>query len=298
MKKELACAVRGICTAEESVPLSKMTSFGIGGEAALCAFPKNECEVAALLQAAHKFGERFAVLGNMTNILASDEGFDGLVIVTRGLCDIFYDGERVTAGAGASVSALARDTAERGLSGFEFAYGIPGSVGGGIYMNAGAYGGTFSDVVASVRAYDAETEEIVEYSTEECGFGNRLSRFSSSGEIILSATFALRKGNREEILAKMRENMRARKEKQPLELPSAGSVFKRPEGNYAGALIERAGLKGYCIGGAKISEKHAGFIVNVGGATENDVARLIEYIKEKVYGEFGVVLEQEIINLR
>ena len=295
MKKEFIEGVKALCAAEENVPLSKMTSFGIGGNAALLASPENETELWEIFRLIRAFDEKYTVLGNMTNILAPDEGYGGIIISARGLDDISFDGIRGFAGAGTGLTGLALSAAKKGLSGLEFAFGIPGSVGGGIYMNAGAYGGEMADIVSSVRVYSPEKDEFIEYSAEECKFGKRRSRFCGSGEIIVSAAFSLTHGDENEISDKMNENMKSRREKQPLEYPSAGSVFKRPEGYFAGALIEGAGLKGCRIGGAQVSELHAGFIINAGGATERDVKTLIEHITATVYEKYGVTLEREII---
>lgn len=297
MDKGFIGAARSICPCAENVPLCEKSSFRIGGAARLCAFPKSEDELMTLAAAARGEGVRYAVLGNMTNVLAPDDGYDGLIIFTTSLCDVRFDGDTVTAESGAPITSLAFSAGKRCLSGLEFAYGIPGTVGGAIFMNAGAYGGEMKSVVRSVRAYSATDGRVREYTAEECEFGYRESRFRRGGEIILSAEMTLVPGNADEIGAVMRKNMDARKEKQPLDRPSAGSTFKRPEGYFAGKLIEDAGLKGYRIGGAAVSEKHAGFIVNEGGATERDVSALTEYIKAKVYENSGVKLEEEIIHL-
>lgn len=297
MNKSFIETVRAISACAENVPLCEKSSFRIGGAARLCAFPKCEAELVSLAAAAREKDVAFEVLGNMTNVLAPDSGYDGLLIFTTSMCDMRFDGSTVTAECGTPITPLAFSAGKKGLSGLEFAYGIPGTVGGAIFMNAGAYGGEMKDVVASVRSFSKTSGEIREYSSEECGFRYRGSRFREGGEIIISAAMVLAPGDPDEIGAVMKKNMDARKEKQPLDRPSAGSTFKRPEGYFAGKLIEDAGLKGYRIGGAAVSEKHAGFVVNEGGATERDVSALVEYIKKKVFENSGVTLEEEIIHL-
>ena len=298
MDKNFVNAVGEICKTLENVPLSEKSSFRIGGNAALCAFPSNENELIDAVSFCESNGVKYSVLGNMTNVLAPDDGYDGVIIFTTSVTNVSFSGNGAVAECGTSITALSVSAAKRGLGGLEFAYGIPGSAGGAVFMNAGAYGGEMKDVVTSVRAFDAKTGEVNEYGASECGFGYRTSRFKSSREIILSAEMSFKADDAEKISAVMNANMKARKEKQPLEKPSAGSTFKRPAGAYAGALIEQAGLKGYSIGGAQVSEKHAGFVVNAGGASEKDVRELIEYVKNRVYQTSGVMLEEEIIYLK
>ncbi|MBQ9510861.1 MAG: UDP-N-acetylmuramate dehydrogenase [Clostridia bacterium] len=297
MNRKFIDTVNEICKTSENVPLSEKSSFRIGGAAKLCAFPSNEDEVCRTVALCKESGVKYAVLGNMTNVLAGDDGYDGVVIFTTALSDHEFQGTEVKARCGASVTALASSAAKKNLGGLEFAYGIPGSLGGAIFMNAGAYGGEMKEVVKSVRAYDVERGEVREYSADECGFDYRMSRFRNSRDVILSAVLKLKEGDAEKIAETMAKNMLLRKEKQPLDKPSAGSTFKRPQGAFAGELIERAGLKGYTVGGAQVSEKHAGFVVNTGCASEKDVKELISHIKSRVLQTSGILLEEEIIYL-
>lgn len=297
MDKRFIDSVSEICKTSLDVPLSEKSSFRIGGNARLCAFPANADELTKVVKLCRDDCSRYVVLGNMTNVLPSDGGYDGVAIFSTGVSDHTFDGNELQAGCGASITALAAAAAKKSLGGLEFAYGIPGSLGGAIFMNAGAYGGEMKDVVKSVLAYDPVCGEVREYSNDECEFGYRTSRFRTSGEVILSAVMKLELDDAEKISAIMAKNMLARKEKQPLDKPSAGSTFKRPRGAFAGALIEQAGLKGYTVGGAQVSEKHAGFVVNAGGATEKDVREIISHIKSRVLQTSGILLEEEIIYL-
>jgi UDP-N-acetylmuramate dehydrogenase len=252
------------------------------------------------------------ILGNGTNILADDRGFDAVAVKTAGVCSAeVASGVRIVSGAGASLRALAALAEDSGLSGLEFAHGIPGTLGGAIVMNAGAYGGQMSDVVASVRTIlpspvgGAGGRTPEDLDAAKLGFGYRASKFSQrdggaagvSG-VIISSVLELRPAPREAIRAKMEELAELRKRSQPLELPSAGSAFKRPSGGYAARLIDMAGLRGYALGGAQVSRKHTGFVVNAGGASFDDVVRLMEYIRGRVLGMFGVELDPEIKILR
>jgi len=203
------------------------------------------------------------------------------------------DGSRLVCGAGESLAGVCRFAAENGLSGLEELSGIPGTIGGAVYMNAGAYGVELSAILASVRTYDANSEKYIMLTADECAFGYRSSVFKEKPMLILSAEIELSPGDKASIEAKMKEYVRRRNEKQPVDLPSAGSFFKRPEGDYAGRLIEAAGMKGARVGGAQVSEKHAGFIVNTGGATAHDVLTLADEVKNKVLEHFGIVLEKE-----
>jgi UDP-N-acetylmuramate dehydrogenase len=240
------------------------------------------------------------ILGNGTNILFPDEGLQDLFIIsTEKLTNLFLlpDGA-IYAEAGVSLAKLAGFAQQNGLTGLEFASGIPGSVGGGIIMNAGAYGGELKDAVESVVIQFLPEQALYELSNEQCAFSYRRSLFQTMpGCVILSAVFRLEKGDPEQIAAKMRELNAKRREKQPLDLPSAGSAFKRPEGGFAAALIDEAGLKGYTVGGAQVSEKHAGFVVNIGGATSHNVYDLMMHIRKTVYEHSKIVLEPEMIIL-
>lgn len=275
-------------------PMKNHTTFRIGGPADFLALPRNEEEILLLLDTAKKYGLDRYIIGNGSNLLVSDKGLSGMAIkMGSEFSDFKVEGEYITAKAGALLSAVSKAALSASLAGFEELSGIPASVGGGIYMNAGAYGGEIKDVAASVR-YLSREGEIKTLSGAALSFGYRKSAFSGSDNIILSADFKLKAGNQNEIKEKMLDYTQRRKEKQPLNLPSCGSAFKRPEGYFAAALIEKAGLKGYTIGGAQVSEKHSGFIVNIGNATADDVLHLAEHIKSVVYNQFSVELEPEM----
>ena len=273
----------------ENAPLREYCSMRVGGPARLAAFPETAEELAALLRA----GGRRVVLGGGSNVLFPDEGYDGTVIFTTRLCGLTADGCMLSAQAGVPLSAAARRALECGLGGLAFAYGIPGTVGGGVYMNAGAYGGQIADCLVRATLLDAAGEPRV-VPASELALGYRSSALMDGDWTLLSADFALVPAPTEEIRAEMERNMQARREKQPLEYPSCGSTFKRPPGQYAGALIERCGLKGCTVGGAQVSEKHAGFVVNRGDATSADVRALIAHIQRVVAEKTGVLLECEV----
>ena len=277
-----------------NVSLKEYTSFKIGGQAELFVVPNNLMELIHVLTILKENNISYFLLGAGSNLLISDKGIKGAVIKLGDGFDYAYaKDDYILAGARVSLAKLASCAKDAGLSGLEFASGIPGSLGGALFMNAGAYGGEMKDVVTEVSYIDSDAV-VKTISCDECDFGYRKSIFSSGDKIIISAKFILKKGNRDEILKTMRELNAKRKEKQPLEYPSAGSTFKRPEGHFAGALIEEAGLKGYTIGGAQVSEKHAGFIINTGAATASDVCELIEHVKKTVYEKFNVELEPEV----
>ena len=275
-------------------PMSKHTSFKIGGNAEYYIRPSNEEKLIAVFDKAYEMDMPIFVCGNLSNIVFADEGFNGVVIDTRLLNEIYIDGEYIHAQSGATLTSIARFALEKGLSGLEFSFGIPGTIGGGVYMNAGAYGGCMSDVVAYVRAYDFVNKRILTIIAEKCEFSYRHSVFSDGNMIILSVVLKLTPAEREIIRISMNENMQARRTKQPLDMPSAGSVFKRPEGHYVGAIIDELGLKGLSVGGIKISEKHGGFMVNTGNGTCSDLISLISIVKERVFSAYGITLECEI----
>lgn len=285
----------------ENEILSKHSTFKIGGPARYAVFPKDRDEFVEILSAVEGCKYKYMVVGNGSNLLFDDEGFDGIIIFTKHMCATEYvhknNSTYITVECGRSLTELASETGKKhSLSGLEFAYGIPGTVGGAVYMNAGAYGGQMSDVVVETEYFDTKLCEIKRLTASEHNFDYRRSIFADHPEyIILSTTIEMKEGNAEEIFAAMTKNMTSRREKQPLEYPNAGSTFKRPEGHFAGKLIEDSGLKGYTVGGAQISSKHAGFTVNVGGATSADVLALIEHTKKTVKNDFGVDLESEII---
>lgn len=276
---EIAAAFRQAsipCAARE--PLSRHTSFQIGGPAALFCEPQNKRQLARAVAVCRQAGVRYYLLGKGTNILFADEGFDGVVIhIGEVLGNIECNGLSVTAQAGAALSKVCIAAANEGLSGLEFAYGIPGCVGGAVYMNAGAYGGEIKDVLACATFLD-ETGAERTLQAGELQLGYRTSVFEREPWCILSATFTLREDDTGPIRERMADYARRRMEKQPLDMPSAGSTFKRPEGAYAGALIDQCGLRGYAIGGAQVSQKHCGFIVNTGNATCADVLCLADTV--------------------
>lgn len=275
-------------------PMSAHTSFKIGGNADAFVSAGSVDEIKELIAYCGKNGIPYMLMGNGTNMLVSDKGIRGLVIQVGSnmqRCEI--DGETVFAEAGILLSKLSRLILGAELTGFETLSGIPGTLGGGIYMNAGAYGGEIKDTVYEVT-YLSEDGEIKTIKNEDIGFSYRHSRFEEEKCIILSAVLNLKKGNADEIKAAMDDYNRRRADKQPLSMPSAGSTFKRPEGYFAGKLIQDSGLMGYSIGGAQISEKHAGFVVNKGGAAAKDVLDLIEHVQKTVKDKFGVELEPEV----
>ena len=271
------------------------TSFRIGGPAKLFIEPKTEAELAGILKKCREDKIEYIVIGNGSNLLVSDDGLEKPVIKLSGNFEKIelIDETTVRAGAGTSLISLCRFALQNSLSGLEFAFGIPGSVGGAAFMNAGAYGGEMKDVVLSCEHVDENGKTGV-LSKEQLGFSYRKSSYGENGFVVTNVTFKLQKGERSAIEEKMNDLLGRRKDKQPLSFPSAGSVFKRPEGYFAGALIEQCGLKGKTIGGAQVSEKHAGFIINIGSATCKDVKDLIEFCQKTVFEKFGVMLETEI----
>ena len=282
-------------TYEREAPLARYTSFRIGGPAKRMAFPKDGSQMVLLIAFARSCGARPLVIGNGTNLLFPDAGVDRLVVNTREYAEVSIDAQgRVVAESGASLARTAVFAQQRGLTGLEFAHGIPGSVGGAVCMNAGAYGGEMQQVVESASVLFPD-EGVKRLRGEELSFSYRHSLLADRPDaVLLSAVFALAAGEPEEIRSKMDELMTRRKASQPLEYPSAGSTFKRPEGYFAAALIDECGLKGLTVGGAQVSEKHAGFVINRGGATCADVTALMEEIQRRVWKEKGVRLESEV----
>lgn len=280
---------------EHDVPLAKHTSFRIGGPARRMAFPRDGSQMVLLMEEAQVCGAAPLVIGNGTNLLFPDEGVDRLVVNTRNMSDVTLDAEgRVTAEVGASLARTAIFAQQHGLAGMEFAHGIPGSVGGAVCMNAGAYGGEMRQVVHSAVVLFPE-EGIRTLAGEELAFSYRHSLLTDRPDaVVLRAVLTLEAGEPAAIREKMDELMARRKASQPLEYPSAGSTFKRPEGYYAAALIDQCGLKGLTVGGAQVSEKHAGFIINRGGATCADVTALMTEIQKRVWEATGVRLEPEV----
>lgn len=287
-------AERGEITVKFDEPTAPLSGFKIGGNADAVICPTSIDALKKTIDTASRLGVRYGVFGNCSNVLFDDNGYRGALILTKGLSNIEVQENRITADCGASLMSLALAAERASLSGFEFAYGIPGSVGGAVYMNAGAYGGEIADVLCSSDCLfnDGSVKTL---SKTDHNFAYRHSVYSECGGTVLSATFELEFAEKGEIRAKMDDLMSRRREKQPLEYPSAGSTFKRYPGYYTAKLIEEAGLKGYSIGGAQVSEKHAGFVINKGGATANDVCRLIDVIKEKIYQKEGIAIECEVV---
>ena len=294
-RTELINRFRGSgCCVLEQEPLSADTTFRIGGPAELFVTASSAEQAAAVLRLCHETETPLFLLGNGSNLLVSDDGVGGVVLhLAAGTPGWAIDGTTVTAEAGVTLAKLCLALGEAGLSGLEFAYGIPGTVGGGVYMNAGAYGGQLSDVICSVTAL-TPSGEIVTLDKDELALGYRHSAFMENGLTVWSVTMKLSEGEPSAVRAAMADYLARRRDKQPLEYPSAGSFFKRPEGHFAGALIEQCGLKGFTVGGAQISEKHAGFVINRGGATCADVTTLGDEVARRVKATFGVELEREV----
>ena len=276
-------------------PMRDHTSFCIGGPADLYVLPDTVEKLRACVLLCREAGEPYVLIGNGSNIVFADEGYRGVVIGTSALAGapVLAGVNKIRCPAGVKLATLCSFASDNALSGVECLWGIPGSVGGAVCMNAGAYGGEVKDTLVSCTCLTPEGE-IKTYSADELDLSYRHSRFSDSGEIILDATFRLTPATQEEIRAKMNDLMGRRREKQPLEYPSAGSVFKRPQGYYAAALIDGCGLKGAAVGGIQVSEKHAGFMINIGGGTCEDLKQLIKKVKREVYAAHGVALECEI----
>lgn len=277
-------------------PMKAYTTFRVGGPAKWMASPQDEQQLRVILQICRESGIPYFILGRGSNLLVSDSGFDGVVVNLRkhfNRIDVDKENKTITAQAGASLPAVSQAALMAGLTGLEFAAGIPGTMGGGLFMNAGAYGGELKQIVtkASVMTKEGWIKTVM---AEEMELGHRISCFMKTGEIILSAAMQLSEEDTEAIKARMDDFNGRRRDKQPLKYPSAGSTFKRPQGYFAGKLIEDAGLKGFCVGGAKVSEKHAGFVINTGSATAADIWNLCQTIREKVREQFGVELEPEI----
>ena len=292
MKKITAALESAKIEFKPNEPMKKHTSFKIGGAADLFVCPASCDELVKTVEAAEENGVPLTVVGNGSNLLVSDAGIEGVVICLEKMNDVAVNGNIITAGAGALLGKIAAEAAANSLTGMEFAAGIPGSTGGAVVMNAGAYGGEMKDIVKKVTAF--KNGKIIEFDGEECDFAYRHSIFSSGEYIIVQVEMELKPGDKTEILGVMKDLAGRRREKQPLEFPSAGSTFKRPEGYFAGALIEEAGLKGFRIGDAQVSEKHAGFVINCGNATCEQILALVTEVKNCVFKNSGVMLEEEI----
>lgn len=278
-------------------PMSRHTSFRTGGEADCLLQIRSVEQLQRILSYLRKTGNEYFLLGNGTNLLVSDRGYQGVVLqIGGGLSGISIEGEKIRVQAGALLSKTAKAAMDAGLAGMEFASGIPGSVGGGIVMNAGAYDGEMKQIVEQVTVLN-EDGELMELDCDTMEFGYRTSVIRNRPFVVVEALLSLQKGDPEQILAKMADFAQRRRAKQPLEYPSAGSTFKRPEGYFAGKLIMDSGMRGRRVGGAQVSEKHCGFIVNTGNATSEDVAELMIEVQERVKERFGVMLEPEIVKL-
>ena len=275
-------------------PMKKHTTFRIGGPAEIFVMPKTTEEVAKALEICRQEEIPYFVLGNGSNLLVSDQGYRGVIIqMDRNMEEVTVEGPEIRAAAGALLSSIAAAARRSSLAGFEFAGGIPGTLGGAVVMNAGAYGGEMKDVLKDVTVMTQDGEVRV-IPAGELEMGYRTSIIKKAGYLVLGATIVLKEGDPEEIRALMRELSEKRTSKQPLEFPSAGSTFKRPEGYFAGKLIMDSGLRGYQIGGARVSDKHCGFVINAGDATARDVVDLMEYVVKVVKEKYGVTLEPEV----
>ncbi|MBQ5324506.1 MAG: UDP-N-acetylmuramate dehydrogenase [Oscillospiraceae bacterium] len=275
--------------------LKKHITFKVGGEAKFVAMPQTKHQAANLFKFLKENNIKYYIIGRGSNVIFRDEGFDGVIIKTSNMQNIEFIGEdKVYADSGVVLNVLCKTLQEKSLAGLEFCYGIPGNVGGGLFMNCGAYGGEISSAVCEVEYID-ENGNFQKIDVKDCQFSYRHSIFQDNNWFITGCTFKLTKGDKTQILSFMEDIMQRRIDKQPLDKPSAGSSFKRPVGYFAAALIDECGLKGYSIGGAQVSEKHAGFIVNTGNATCNDIVALAEYVEQTVMQKKGVAIEKEMI---
>ena len=284
------------CEVKYNEPLSLHTTFRVGGNCRAFIELASDIAVIELIRAANDMGVRYFVLGNGSNVLFDDCGYNGVIFHIGNLMSKIelHEENNVRASAGAGLNRLCTFALDNSLAGLEFAYGIPGSVGGAVFMNAGAYGGEIKDVIKSVEVVDCKDGKPYIFKVGELDMSYRQTSFMKNGMIVLGGVFELKKGSRAEIKARMDELMSRRKDKQPLEYPSAGSTFKRPEGKFAGKLIQDSGLRGYTVGGAQVSEKHCGFIINRGGATSKDILSLISHIQDTVLEKTGSYLECEV----
>ncbi len=298
--ESLAKAV-GIENIEKDADMSKEVSFRAGGKADILVRPQNREQLIEVLSLLSKEDVNHLVMGNGSNLLIKDGGYRGVVVKISSA--VFSDFEilkeekgyvYVRVGAGMLMGVLARKLADNSLAGFEFASGIPGSLGGAVFMNAGAYDGEIKDIIVSAEVIDKDGTEIKTVYAKDMELSYRHSIFHNTGDVIISAELKFKQGNKEEIEAKMAELGKRRNEKQPVNYPSAGSFFKRPEGYFAGKLVQDAGLKGYTVGGAQVSELHSGFVINIGGATASDIVAVMKHCQKEVYDKFGVNLEPEV----
>lgn len=285
--------ILGTLTIKANEPLSNYTYTKTGGPADILVFPRSVEQVQRVLAAVKQENLPLTVLGNASNLIVKDGGIRGLVMILTDMQELVIEGNQLKAASGAALIEASRQAATAGLTGLEFACGIPGSIGGAIYMNAGAYGGEVKDVISQVQTMTRDGQ-LKTYAGADCDFSYRHSRFQEGDEVILGVTFDLAPGDQSTIDSKVAELTHLRQSKQPLEYPSCGSVFKRPEGYFAGKLIQDAGLQGYQVGGAQVSTKHAGFIVNVDHATATDYLEVIEHIRLVVWARTGVFMEPEV----
>ena len=294
IRKELGERIPGVCI-EENVPMAQYTSFRAGGKARMMVIPADAEQLSAVLGVLSGSGVQYMVLGNGTNILVKDSGYDGVIVkIGSGFDYVRQEGCRLVCGSGTRMSVAAKAALEGGLSGFEFASGIPGFTGGAVFMNAGAYGGEMKDILRRAKIVSKDGSREFYMTADELEMGYRHTKLHDTGDIVTEVEFVLEEGNRTQIKAKMSELMEKRNSRQPVNFPSAGSFFKRPEGYFTGKLIQDAGLKGLSVGGAQVSELHSGFIINRGGATATDILQLMEMIQARVFDEFGVRLETEV----
>lgn len=298
---EILAKAVGIENIEKDADMSKEVSFRAGGKADILVRPQNREQLIEVLSLLSKEDVNHLVMGNGSNLLIKDGGYRGVVVKISSAA--FSDFEilkeekgyvYVRVGAGMLMGVLARKLADNSLTGFEFASGIPGSLGGAVFMNAGAYDGEIKDIIVSAEVIDRDGTEIKTVDDKDMELSYRHSIFHNTGDVIISAELKFKQGNKEEIEAKMAELGKRRNEKQPVNYPSAGSFFKRPEGYFAGKLVQDAGLKGYTVGGAQVSELHSGFVINIGGATASDIIAVMKHCQKEVYDKFGVNLEPEV----
>lgn len=279
----------------KDVEMKDYTSFKAGGKANKMVICEREDEVIETLREIREKNEKYIMLGNGSNTLVKDSGFSGTVIkLGDSFSKIIRTGNNLVCGGNTLMSVVAKYALREGLTGFEFASGIPGSIGGAFFMNAGAYGGEIKDIAKSAKIVSRDTLEFKEVGLSDMGLSYRYSAFQENGDIILSVEISLEEGNKSEIESTMKDLAKKRNSKQPVQFPSAGSFFKRPEGHFAGKLIQDSGMKGVSVGGAQVSELHSGFIVNKGNATATDIIQLMELVQKKVYEKFGVSLEPEV----
>ena len=291
------CDAIGAASVREQEPMSAHTTFRAGGPARYFVTPEGEKELAAVLAACREAEKAYYILGNGSNLLVSDKGYDGVIIhLFKNMSAMRIEGNKVYVQAGALLSKVAVQAGRKGLTGMEFASGIPGTIGGAMVMNAGAYGGEMKDVTEEVTVL-TEKGEVKTLKREELKMGYRTSIIAEKGYLVLEAVLQLTDGDLKEIRAVMEDLKKKRISKQPLEYPSAGSTFKRPKGYFAGKLIMDAGLRGFQVGGAQVSEKHCGFVINVGNASSADVREVIDEVRERVKQQFGVILEPEVVFL-